>query len=68
MSELSDIERAEVVLWDAVSALYGPNVGSKTQAAAQAVEALAAYREAVEGRINSTRPSREIPRGLAIAV
>ena len=67
MSELSEIERAEVVLWDAVSALYGPTGGSKTQAAARAVEALAAYREAVEGRINSTRV-RDKHRSLAVAV
>ena len=48
MSEVSEIERAESLLWDAVNRFYASGAGSKPEAATAAVRALAAYRAAVE--------------------
>jgi hypothetical protein len=44
----TEVQRAEELLWDAVRVLYGPSAGPKVEAAAAVVEALAAYRTAVE--------------------
>jgi hypothetical protein len=48
VNELSDIERAEALLWESVRALYGRTTENRVQAAATVVESLAAYRAAVE--------------------
>jgi hypothetical protein len=53
----SEVQRTEELLWEAVRALYGPSAGRKVEAAAAVVQALGAYRAAVE---QSTRLSRQL--------
>lgn len=57
---MSEVERAEAQLWDAVRGLYVSAGRSKTEAAATAVEALAAYRTAVEAQAVAAYLDRSI--------